>query len=78
MFLHQKALVDSVPDDVAGKALKACFAYFDNKEISELDPLTFAVFMAIKPYIDESYEDYERSVTSGRTGGLTSHGNIQG
>lgn len=56
MFLHQKALIDSVPDETAGKALKAVFRYFDTGEDSELDPLAFAVFVAIKPYFDESNE----------------------
>lgn len=69
MFLHQKALIDSVPDETAGKALKAAFRYFDSKEMDDLDPLTFAVFSVIKPYIDESFSDYQRSVESGRSGG---------
>lgn len=59
MFLHQKALIDSVSDETAGKALKAAFRYFDNEEIAELDPLAFAVFSAIKPYIDESFADFQ-------------------
>ena len=69
MFLHQKALVDSVPDETAGKALKAAFRYFDSKEMDELDPLAFAVFSVIKPYIDESFNDYQKSVDTGRAGG---------
>ena len=68
MFVHQKALIDSVSDEIAGKALKACFAYFDNGEICDMDPTVFAVFSAIKPYIDESFSDYQRSVDSGRAG----------
>ena len=59
MFLHQKALIDSVSDEMAGKALKAAFRYFDNEEVGELDPLAFAVFSAIKPYIDESFADFQ-------------------
>lgn len=59
MFLHQKALVDSVSDETAGMALKAAFRYFDNEEVGELDPLAFAVFSAIKPYIDESFADFQ-------------------
>lgn len=70
MFLHQKALIDSVADEVAGQALKAVFQYFDSGEVPELGPLAFAVFASIKPYIDESFEDYERSVVTGRQGGL--------
>lgn len=70
MFLHQKALIDSVPDETAGKALKAAFRYFDSKEMDDLDPLTFAVFSVIKPYIDESFSDYEKSVETGRSGAI--------
>lgn len=69
MFLHQKALIDSVPDETAGKALKAAFRYFDSREMDELDPLAFAVFSVVKPYIDESFNDYQKSVDTGRAGG---------
>lgn len=58
MFLHQKALLDAMPDEIVGKALKAVFQYFDTGEVQELDPMAFAVFAAIKPYVDESYEDF--------------------
>ena len=70
MFLHQKALIDSVPDEIAGKALKAVFLYFDTGAVvTDIDPLAFAVFAAIKPYVDESYEDYTRNVENGKKGG---------
>ena len=71
LFLHQKALVCAVSDEVAGKAIKACFEYFDSGEVIEMDSTTFAVFSAIKPYIDESYNDYWQSVENGRLGGNT-------
>ena len=67
MFLHQKALIDSVPDETAGKALKAVFLYFDTGElVTDLDSLSFAVFAAIKPYIDESYEDFRKKNAKNR------------
>lgn len=59
MFLNQKALIDAVPDETAGKALKAVFQYFDTGEVMEMDPLAFAVFSSVKPYVDESYADFE-------------------
>ena len=69
MFSSQKALIDAVSDEVAGRALKAAFAYFDDREnIPQLDQITFAVFATIKPYIDESYSDYQNSVTAGKKG----------
>lgn len=66
MFLHQKALLDAMPDEIVGKALKAVFQYFDTGEVKELDPMAFAVFAAIKPYVDESYEDFERASEKNR------------
>ena len=59
MFRNQKALIDSVPDAAAGKALKAIFQYFECGEVIEMTPLEFAVFSSVKPYVDESYEDFE-------------------
>ncbi len=66
MFRNQKALIDSVPDEAAGKAIKAIFQYFENGEVIEMDPLEFAVFSSIKPYVDESYEDFERTSEKNR------------
>lgn len=66
MFLHQKALIDSVPDETAGKAIKSVFQYFDTGEAPALDPLTFAVFAAIKPYIDEAFDDFKRTQEKNR------------
>lgn len=68
MFLHQKALIDAVPDEVAGKALKAALQYFETREEGNLDPLSSAVFASIKPYIDESFDDYQRSSDAGKAG----------
>lgn len=69
LFLHQKPLIDSVPDDIVGKALKAALRYFDTREESELEPLSMAVFCTIKPYIDEAFADYDRDVKNGQKGG---------
>ena len=68
MFLNQKALIDSVPDEIVGRALKAAFAYFAGEDMPQLDPLAYAVFATIKPYIDESFEDYRKSVENGKAG----------
>ena len=67
-FLSSKATIDAIPDENVGKGLKAAFAYFENKTISELDPLSNVVFCAMRPYIDEAFSDYEASVESGRRG----------
>lgn len=69
LFLHQKPIVDSVPDAVVGQAIKAAFNYFDSREEPQLDALPMVVFSAIKPYIDESFADYDRDVRNGYRGG---------
>ena len=70
MFRNIRNVVDAVPDESAGAALKAVFAYFDAGEMPEnLDPLGYALFLTIKPAVDESNEDYKRAVESGRKGG---------
>ena len=69
MFRNIRNLVDAVPDESAGAALKAVFAYFDTGEMPEnLDTLAYALFLTIKPAVDESNEDYEKAVTAGRRG----------
>ena len=69
LFLHHKSLIEAVPDEVAGRALKAALRYFDTGEVVELDSLAGAVFAALKPHIDEAFEDFRRSVDTGRAGG---------
>lgn len=61
LFLSQKAVVDAVPDDTAGKAIKAIFHYFETGEMVELSPLELVVFSSIKPYVDESFKDFEKT-----------------
>lgn len=69
LFLHQKPIIDSVPDDVVGKAVKAAFHYFATKEEMKLDVLSMVVYSSFKPYIEESFTDYERDVRNGHKGG---------
>ena len=70
MFYHQRAAVESVSDDDAGKGLKAAFRYFDGEEVDpkSLTLAAFTVFCVMRPYIDESRKDYEASVQNGRKG----------
>ena len=67
--LHQKPLIDSVPNDIVGKALKAAMGYFDNGEIIDLDPLTAAVFSVFKASVDEAISGYTKAVEDGGKGG---------
>lgn len=68
IFLQTKYVIDAVSDEAAGKALKASLHYFDTGELVEMDPLARVVFAALKPHIDEAFEDFRRSVDTGRTG----------
>lgn len=67
-FLSSKATIDAVPDENAGKGLKAAFAYFETGELPDLDPLSKVVFCAMRPYIDEALEDYAARVQDGENG----------
>ena len=69
MFLHQKSIVDSVSDEVVGKAVKAAYHYFATREELPLDVLPMVVYASFKPYIEESFADYERDVRNGHRGG---------
>ena len=63
MYRNIRNVVDAVPDESAGAALKAVFAYFDAGEMPEnLDALGYALFLTIKPAVDESNEDYRKAV----------------
>ncbi len=73
LFLHQGPLIHAVPDEVAGKALKAALQYLDDKTEPELDPLSAAVYATFKPYIDEAFEDFERSSNAGKAGNAKRH-----
>lgn len=68
IFLHQKALIDSVPDENVGTALKAALQYFETGEIPQIDPLSFAVFSTFKQYIDESNDDFKKFSEAGQRG----------
>ena len=63
MYRNIHNLVDAVPDESAGAALKAVFTYFDTGQLPEnLDTLGYALFQTIKPAVAESNEDYEKAV----------------
>ena len=59
MFWHQRALIDSLPDAKVGQALKAAYQYFEDGTVPKMTPLAFTLFSSIKPYVDESFADFE-------------------
>ena len=68
IFLSTKATIDAIPDENVGKGLKAAFAYFQDKTVPDLDPLSNVVYCAMRPYIDDAFTDYQRSVDNGNKG----------
>lgn len=73
MFLRNKEIFDAVPDETAGKAIKAAMAYAQTGTPPELDQLTNVVFCALRPSIDDSLADFqvirERNRQNGAKGG---------
>lgn len=69
LWLHHRPLIDAVPDDVAGRAIKAALAYFVTGEVMQLGQLETVVFASIKADIDNAHADYLRDVENGRKGG---------
>ena len=68
IFLHQKALIDSVSNENVGIALKAALQYFETGEIPQIDPLSFAIFSTFKQNIDESNDDFKKFSEAGQRG----------
>lgn len=66
LFLHHKSLIEAVPDEVAGKAIKAALRYFDTEEVAELDSLAGAVFAALKPDVDSAFADFQATSEKNR------------
>ena len=66
LFLHHKSLIEAVPDEVAGKAIKAALRYFDTGEVAELDSLAGAVFAALKPDVDNAFADFQATSEKNR------------
>lgn len=66
LFLHHKSLIEAVPDEVAGKAIKAALRYFDTGEVAELDSLAGAVFAALKPDVDSAFADFQATSEKNR------------
>ena len=47
MLYHQRAAIESVPDEEVGKGLKAAFRYFDGEELDPADPRKHSQYSAL-------------------------------
>ena len=64
-----RPLIDAVDSEAVGDALKLALEYFETGSLPEYEePLTMAVFNALKKSADEAIEDYEESVANGIAG----------
>ena len=65
MFSHQRAVIESVSNEDAGMGLKAAFRYFDGEPVQpdDLSQAAFTIFCVMRPYIDESMQDYVIQLT---------------
>ena len=70
MLYHQRAAIESIPNEEVGAGLKAAFQYFDGEEVNadNLSSQAFTVFCVMRPYIDESMRNDEESVLNGKRG----------
>ena len=69
LWLHHRPLLEAVPDDVAGRVIKAAMHYFATGEVIQLDQFEAVVFASLKADIDDAHADYRRDVENGRKGG---------
>lgn len=69
LWLHHRPLIDAVPDEVVGRAVKAALNYFATGDIIQLGQLESVVFASIKSDIDDAHADYLRDVENGKKGG---------
>lgn len=61
LFVDQRAAIECLPDSLAGKLLKACYAYADDGSLPTFEePLLMPVFLMTKTQIDSSKLAYEK------------------
>lgn len=55
MWLRDKPVIDILPDDAVGKAVKAVMNYSVTGEVTDLGPHELALFALLKSHVDEAY-----------------------
>ena len=70
LFGSMRSVFEAAPDEVAGRALKGALRYFDTGEVPELEPMEWLLFCALRPQMEEAYEEFYQKVAAGRRGGL--------
>ena len=60
LYTEQKAVIDKLTDEQAGKLIKAIYEYVQNGEMPELDTVLDLVITPFKTVLDKDKESYER------------------
>lgn len=69
MFGHYGAMLETMPRDSVGEGLILAVRYFNTGELPDTkDPMAFAVFLTLKPDIDEAFSAYADSIENGKKG----------
>lgn len=75
LYSANRALIDAVDDVAAGRGLKLALAYFETGSLPDgAEPLTMAVFNALRTAADEAKADYNMYVEAGKAGADKRHG----
>lgn len=66
VFLHQKAAIDEMPDEIVGRAFKAAMHYFETGEIPEIELVARGIFAPMRESVNEAFADFERTSDKNR------------
>ena len=67
LFGTQEPLMQAMSDASVGAAVRGAVHYFNTGELPELsDPFAVALFAMLRPHVEESFEDFRRSVEAGK------------
>lgn len=70
LFGNLLPMFEAAPDAAVGRAVKGALRYFDTGEMPEMELMELVLFSAIRPRIEEAYEDFYQKVESGKRGGM--------
>ena len=66
VFLHQKAAIDEMPDEIVGRAFKAALQYFETGDIPDIELAARGVFAPMRESVNEAFADFERTSNKNR------------
>lgn len=66
VFLHQKAAIDEMPDEIVGRAFKAAMQYFETGEVPEIELVARGIFAPMRESVNEAFADFEETSEKNR------------